>query len=144
VSFWLSHHPPEQYDHTYRFGSVHVCARCLGVYPMLALGLTLQLAARAPLAWKGDVVGVLALTAPALIDWALGRLRLTRGSNAVRTATGVLLGLALARSLYIHFQRPFPEVLLAQAVSVTAVVIPVIFLAYLRRGSDRPDRDVGR
>ena len=67
---------------------------------------------------------VLALTLPALVDWAVGRFRPAAGSNAVRTLTGVLLGLALGRSLYMHVQRPLPPVLLAQAALVTAVARP--------------------
>jgi len=130
--FWLSHHHPDEYNRTYVLGGVRVCARCLGTYPVLLAALVGLFAVRAPLDWRWDVPAVLALTVPALGDWAVGRFRPASGSNAVRSLTGVLLGLALGRSLYVHVQRPLPEVLLAQAALVTAVAVPVILATYRR------------
>jgi uncharacterized membrane protein len=130
--FWLSHHHPDEYNRTYRLGGARVCARCLGTYPVLLVALGGLFALRAPLHWRWDVPAVLVLTLPALVDWAVGRFRPAGGSNAVRTLTGVLLGLSLARSLYVHVQRPLPAVLLAQAALVTAVAVPVILATYRR------------
>jgi uncharacterized membrane protein len=130
--FWLSHHREDEYNRTYVLGGVRVCARCLGTYPVLFAVLVGLFALRAPLQWKWDVPGVLALTLPALVDWALGRFRPARGSNPVRTLTGVMLGIALGRSLFVHLQRPLPAVLLAQAALVTAVAVPVILATYRR------------
>ncbi|MFP2933237.1 DUF2085 domain-containing protein [Pyxidicoccus sp. 3LG] len=130
--FWLSHHHPDEYNRTYVLGGVRVCARCLGTYPVLLAILVGLFVARAPLDWRWDVPAVLALTVPALGDWAVGRFRPSSGSNTVRTLTGVLLGLALGRSLYVHVQRPLPAVLLAQAALVTAVAVPVILATYRR------------
>ncbi|MBZ4417729.1 DUF2085 domain-containing protein [Myxococcus sp. RHSTA-1-4] len=130
--FWLSHHHPDEYNRTYVLGGVRICARCLGTYPVMLAALTGLFALRAPLHWRWDVPVVLALTLPALVDWAVGRFRPASGSNAVRTLTGVLLGLALARSLHVHVQRPLPTVLLAQAALVTAVAVPVILATYRR------------
>lgn len=131
--FWLSHHPPEEYDRCYRLGGLHVCARCLGVYPTLFVALVIGFAVRAPTEHPLDLPVVLGLTAPATLDWAFGRFRPHALSNAWRTATGVLLGLALGRSLFIHLQRPFPAVLLAQLALVTAIVLPVILATYRSR-----------
>jgi uncharacterized membrane protein len=131
--FWLSHHPPEEYDRCYRVGSLHVCARCLGVYPTLLLVLALLFVVRAPLEHPLDLPVVLGLTAPATLDWAFGRFRPHALSNPWRTFTGVLLGVALGRSLFIHLQRPFPTVLLAQFGLVTAIVLPVILTTYRGR-----------
>lgn len=130
--FWLSHHPPEEYDRCYAFGPLRVCARCLGVYPTLFVGLVVLFALKAPLTHELDLPVVLGLTAPATLDWAFGRFRPHAFSNPWRTATGVLLGLALARSLFIHLQRPFPAVLLAQLALVTVIVLPVILATYRR------------
>lgn len=130
--FWLSHHHPDEYNRTYLLGGARVCARCLGTYPVLLVALGGLFALRAPLYWRWDVPAVLALTLPALVDWVVGRFRPAGGSNAVRTLTGVLLGLSLARSLYVHVQRPLPAVLLAQAALVTAVAVPVILATYRR------------
>lgn len=131
--FWLSHHPPEELDRCYRVGRFHVCARCLGTYPVAFVGVALQLALRAPLAHPLDLPAGVGLVLPATVDWALGRFAPHRFSNAWRTLTGALLGLGLARSLFIHLQRPFPQLLLAQAIVVAGVALPVIFMAYVRR-----------
>jgi uncharacterized membrane protein len=114
-------------------GSVAVCARCLGTYPLLFAVLAAQLALRAPLAHPLDLLVGTALVVPATVDWAWGRFRPHAFSNAWRSFTGLLLGLGLARSLFIHVQRPLPAVLLAQFAVVTGVALPVILATYLRR-----------
>ena len=131
--FWLSHHHPDELNRCFRVSGLHVCARCLGTYPVLFAALLLQFLLRAPLEHPLELPVVLALTAPALADWAHGRFRPQGGSNALRTATGVLLGLALSRTLFVHVQRPFPPALLAQLALVTVVAGPVILATY-RRG----------
>jgi uncharacterized membrane protein len=112
---------------------LRICARCVGTYPVLAAGLVLQLALGVPLVWSGDPFWALLLPLPAVVDWAWGRFDPSRGTNLLRTFTGGLLGLALARTLFIHFQRPFPLWLLAQGALVTAVAVPVILLTYKGR-----------
>lgn len=130
--FWLSHHFPDEYHRCYRLGPFHVCARCLGVYPVLFGAFVLQVVLRAPLELPWEVPVGLVLTVPATLDWAVGRFRPERFSNVWRTVTGLLLGLALARSLFVHVQRPFPVLLLAQSALVTAVALPVILVTYRR------------
>ncbi len=124
--FWLSHHHEEEYNRTYLLGGVRVCARCLGTYPVLLAMMVGLFKLRAPLSWRWDVPVVLGLTLPALVDWAVGRFRPASGSNAVRTLTGVLLGGALGRSLFIHVQKPLPAVLVWQAALVAVVALPVL------------------
>jgi uncharacterized membrane protein len=131
--FWLSHHHEEEYNRTYLLGGVRVCARCLGTYPVLLAVMVALFKLRAPLTWQWDVPVVLGLTVPALVDWAVGRFRPASGSNAVRTLTGVLLGVALGRSLFIHVQKPLPAVLVWQAALVAGVALPVLLATY--RGS---------
>ncbi len=131
--FWLSHHHEEEYNRTYLLGGVRVCARCLGTYPVLVAVMMGLFALRAPLAWPWDVPVVLGLTLPALVDWAVGRFRPASGTNAVRTLTGVLLGAALGRSLFVHLQKPLPPMLVWQGALVLVVALPVLFLS--SRGS---------
>ncbi len=130
--FWLSHHHPDEWDRCYAVGPLRLCARCLGVYPTMLVTLIALFAAHAPLEHPLDLAAVLLLTAPATLDWAFGRFRPHAFSNPWRTLTGVMLGLALGRSLFIHLQRPFPVVLLLQMGLVTAVALPVIFATYRR------------
>lgn len=131
--FLLSHHAPSELHRCYRLGPVHVCARCLGVYPVLFALVALQVALHAPLSWDLDVAVALALTGPALLDWSLGQLDPASGTNLRRTLTGALLGLGLGRTLYIHLLKPLPTALLAQLGLVSVVVPLVILAAYLRR-----------
>lgn len=128
--FWLSHHRPHELHRCYRLGAVHVCARCLGTYPVMFAAIGAQLAFKAPLEHALDVPLSIALVLPATLDWAAGRLQPHRFKNLWRTTTGVLLGLGLARSLFIHLQRPLPLALLGQGIVVTVIALPVIFAAY--------------
>ena len=131
--FWLSHHHEDEYNRTYLLDGVRVCARCLGTYPVLVAVMLGLFALRAPLAWPWDVPVVLGLTLPALVDWSVGRFRPASGTNAVRTLTGVLLGAALGRSLFVHLQKPLPPMLVWQGALVLLVALPVLFLS--SRGS---------
>ncbi len=95
-----------------RIFSRPICARCLGLYPSMFGGMVLlfwldlyravNLEARP---FEGPVL-ILAVT-PALLDWARGRLRPLSGSNSIRLVTGALLGLALARTIFLHARDPF-------------------------------------
>lgn len=124
--FWLSHHLAPELHRTYQMGSVRLCARCLGLYPALVLTLALLFARHAPLAWPHETAWVLLLTLPSVADWSWGRFRPEAGSNGWRTFTGVLLGLALGRTLYVHLQKPWPSSLVWQLALVTGGILPVI------------------
>ncbi|HZN91087.1 MAG TPA: DUF2085 domain-containing protein [Myxococcales bacterium] len=131
--FWLSHHREDELHRTYQAGGLRLCARCLGVYPVMFAAIAVQLAARAPLDWRWDGPWTLALFAPAVIDWAVGRLAPRFGSNPWRTLTGLLAGLALGRSIYIHLQNPFPVWLQVQLGAVTVAGLAVILTTYARK-----------
>lgn len=130
--FWLSHHRAGQLERTYAVGSVHLCARCIATYPVLFAGMAVLFAVRAPLTWRFDVPFAVALTLPALADWALGQFRPAGGSNLRRSLTGALLGVALARTLYVHVQRPLPPALVAQLALSLLVAMPVLVFASWR------------
>jgi uncharacterized membrane protein len=131
--FWLSHHHEGALHRCYRLFGALVCARCLGTYPVLFLAFFAQFALHAPLRHPVDVPVGLALVVPATLDWAIGQFWPHASCNPLRSLTGVLLGLGLARSLFIHVQQPLPLVLLWQLGLVTAVSFPVILMTYLRR-----------
>lgn len=100
-----------------------LCARCLGLYPAMAVTLALQAAlgiGRAPL-W--DWWLVLGGTAPGLLDWGAGIIDPASGSNLRRLFSGILLGAALGRSLWLYFADPHQEVFWVQ-------VMLIIFTAF--------------
>jgi uncharacterized membrane protein len=131
--FWLSHHHPDELDRCYSFAGLHICARCLGTYPVLFFFMAFQFKNHWPLIWELDVPIGVALVAPATLDWAYARFKPHAFSNPWRTLTGVLLGLGLGRSLFIHLQKPLPEVLLAQGAFVLTVVAVTFAVRLLRK-----------
>jgi uncharacterized membrane protein len=74
---------------------LRVCARCSGIYPGIALGVTLVLTGALPVVpWL-----VAVLPAFALADWARSQFTARRGRNSVRTASGFGLGFAYGMGL---------------------------------------------
>lgn len=136
MPFWLSHHHDEERNRTFSIGGVAVCARCLATYPTVAAVIAVQFIQRAPLSAPWDVLAGAGLLIPALADWSYGRFRPRAGSNFIRVLTGVMLGAALGRSLYIHLQTPFPTVLLVQLGLSLLVAIPVLLWTYGRKNTD--------
>ncbi|MGI5863306.1 MAG: DUF2085 domain-containing protein [Myxococcales bacterium] len=112
--FLISHHAAENHHRCVPIGKWMVCARCLGLYPLLFALIGAQTALRAPTILPGDAFVALVLPLPALLDWARGRFNSRTGSNALRIATGLLLGVGLARTLYLHMREPFHRLAVLQ------------------------------
>jgi uncharacterized membrane protein len=129
--FWLSHHASDQFNRCYRVGPVHICARCLGTYPTLFAFILFQFAQHVPLTHELDFLAIF-LVIPATLDWAIGQFKPNLFSNLYRTLTGILLGIALGRSLFVHIQRPLPEILLFQLGFILTAVTLVFFIRYAR------------
>lgn len=102
--YLLAHHPPSEFHRCYApviaGRRIHVCARCLGVYPGIAAGFL----AYVLLPWSYDPVLVVALLPlPALVDWSVTTFREWSGYNPVRTTTGALLGCGYGLGLSFLF-----------------------------------------
>lgn len=126
--FLLSHHDPTEWDRCYALTflgrRVRLCARCSGIYPGILLG------ALAP----ADVVTLLfvaVLPLPALVDWTRTAFTRAAGSNAVRTATGVALGLGYGLGLRRLLLQADARVL---AVGLGYAVLAVGLLSLRARG----------
>ncbi len=119
--YLLSHHAAAERHRCHRLTvggrTLYLCARCSGVYPGIALGLAAFLLGVGRGAWL-PVVALFPL--PALADWAVTTLGERRGTNARRTATGALLGVAygLALPWFLTTRRPL---LLAVAVGYASL-----------------------
>lgn len=98
--YLLSHHPVGERDRCYslalRGREVHFCARCTGIYPGIVAGLV---------AFGTDPVRdaalplVALLPMGALLEWTVTTATPHRGSNVVRTGTGLALGFAYGLGL---------------------------------------------
>jgi uncharacterized membrane protein len=135
VGFLLAHHWPGQLDRCYRFRlgakPVWVCARCLGVYPVMVALVVALLALRPPLGWW-DWPWLYGLPLPALVDWAYSRLTGKPGYNWLRTVVGVFLGIGLARMVQINMLSPAHPLVLVQLGMLSGVALSVELLARLR------------
>lgn len=102
--YLLAHHEPSEWYRCYAptvFGQrLHICARCVGIYPGIAAGLVAY--AFGPV-WLLDVAFVALLPLPALGDWVLTSFTDRRGYNPVRTITGGLLGYGYGLGLLLFF-----------------------------------------
>jgi len=101
-SMLLSHHSPCDYDHTFRVGDLHICARCTGIISggvaFVCLLLTSLLLLRTIPLWVS-----LLLPIPAVIDFATHELGWWQSNNFVRWTSGVTLGFAIAWGMYTLF-----------------------------------------
>lgn len=101
-TFLLAHHLPSEFYRCYSpvlFGRrVHVCARCLGLYPGILGGVLAYLFGPGG---GTNVVLVAFLPLPALVDWTVTTFSERRGTNIVRTLTGALLGCGYGLGLSI-------------------------------------------
>ncbi len=94
----LSHHRPRDLHRCYRLGrkdrSIHLCARCLGLYPVLLAVVTVEATwGQLLLEWRW-LVGT-GLVIPALLDWSGSMLFGAEGTNLRRLLTGGLAGAGL-------------------------------------------------
>ena len=100
----LAHHPREQAHRCVHLGKrrVAVCARCLGLYPVMLAAQALQWALDLGPMGRLDLFIALALALPGLLDWGEGIINHRSGNNARRLITGAMLGVALGRSVWLH------------------------------------------
>ena len=121
VVHWLplAHHRREQLEHCLLLPlggqrRLALCARCTGFHTALLVALVLQ--AWLHLGRVGTADWIIAISGifPALFDWGLSYLGRRRGSNAMRLATGVVLGIAHGRALWLFIREPRCEVFWVQ------------------------------
>ena len=125
---WLSHHWPDHYDRCVRMGRLHVCRRCLVLYPAIVVSAVLAVVFDVgDAAWWAPWL----LPLPLAIDWTgehLGRLRYSPWRQVVCTLLAAPgFGVALA----VHIETPFTP---AAIVPVLAYVVVLAIVAWATRG----------
>lgn len=136
--YLLAHHEPAEYDRCYRVRvrgrEEHLCARCLGVYLGILVGL---LAVRYGGATDLQFLAIATLPALALVDWTLTALGDFDGTNPVRTGTGLALGIAyglgLGRLLFVGDAR-------VVGIGLGYAVVAGVLLLRSFRSSTDPER----
>jgi uncharacterized membrane protein len=131
-TYLLSHHVPAERYRCYapriRDRQLHVCARCSGIYPGIALGAAAHLLELSPLT---AFLFVVICPLPALVDWLLTTFTSRRGSNLVRTATGALLGYGYGLGLvYLLRGHVFPT--LSVALTYTLLAGTSLYVSEIR------------
>lgn len=131
--YLLSHHEPDEhyrcYAPTVAGRRIRLCARCSGIYPGIVAGLVVYLLGPT---WAASIAFVAVLPMPAIVDWTVTRFTPRRGSNPVRTATGLLLGYGYGLGAGLLLGARDPRVLL---VGVGYAVLAGVLLFYQRNGT---------
>jgi len=125
--YLLSHHEPHDHYRTYLVEIVgrraRLCARCTGVYPGIAAGLLAGLLGGGSFA---SLLLVALFPLPALLEWTATRFTPRRGYNAVRTATGLLLGYAYGVGAVRLFDGDLRVLLVGFCYGAVAAILLVI------------------
>jgi uncharacterized membrane protein len=117
-----------------------LCSRCLGLYPTMVAVWVVQFLGIWPLSREWDWWVALGAAVPALASWGLGRLG-HRGRNIWRVATGVALGVALGRSLFMYFREPANEVFWVQMALILCTVLAFEWVRSLRLNAGEEEGD---
>ncbi len=113
LHFLLSHHEPGRYDKKcYRAfnSSIHVCARCTGLYPAMLVALIAEpfLDISMTASWRMAIF--LLLVFPAWLAWAHDVLHPDRPwPRLAGTLTAVPAGLGTGLLLWGHIRNPFHQ-----------------------------------
>lgn len=133
----LSHHRDDQLHLCYRLGPIHLCARCSGLYPGMALALVVGHLA-GPWPWWLEWGLLFFAPLPALIEWGLSSATgKPERRNWVRSATGFGLGVGLGTNLLVNTRDLLGYPVLAQLTYLLTFIWVIWMISYARRSSKR-------
>jgi uncharacterized membrane protein len=103
----LSHHASTERHHCYRLpvtrDGIHLCARCMGLYPVLLATIGFE-----AVLWRFESehrwLLAFGLVTPAVIHWSASMLFSASRSNRIRTITGIGAGVGLGLAFGDYFR----------------------------------------
>jgi uncharacterized membrane protein len=140
-SLLLSHRPVDQWHLCYRFRLAGrewaLCARCLGIFPAMALTFLVgKLSGEWPRWFEWAVLMLPPL--PALVEWSTTAVAgKPESKNWVRLVTGIGMGMGIGGALYVNSYDLLNQPVSAQFLYVVATVLLVKVTVYIRFGIKR-------
>lgn len=87
----FSHHSPKDYDKCWRIGEFRLCARCMGIYSGIMIGVLIYYLDLL----RGYYFSMISIFPMFMfLDWFLTKKKIVMSHNFIRTGTGVLCGIA--------------------------------------------------
>ena len=133
---WLSHHWPDHYDRCVRLGRLHVCRRCLVLYPAIVVTAVV-----ATVLELGDTASWAAwlLPLPLAIDWTGEHLGLLRYAAWRQVAVTLLAAVGFGIALSVHLDDPFAPRAIAPVLTYVVVLGVVALVTRGRTTVDEAD-----
>jgi uncharacterized membrane protein len=95
----ISHHPPCQFNRTFRIGKLRFCTRCTAIVSgILLVVLSMNFLT---LSCNYLFIATLFLPLPAIFNFTLNELGIRKNNNFKRAATGFLMGMSIGISLWL-------------------------------------------
>ena len=89
----ISHHPPYQFDRTFKILNIRFCVRCTAIF--LGILFYVFLLSYIALPKNFDLLIGFILPIPAILNFMLNELKFLINSNLKRLITGLLLGISI-------------------------------------------------
>lgn len=131
---YLSHHWPDQYDRCAVVGGLHICRRCLVLYPVaLVTGVLISLGS-----WWPDGLNPLVLwlfPLPGVIEFVLDNLRLVDYSPVRQIWLSGLGAIAAGVGYSMYIQDTFDATVWAVVAVYTTVCVLSVIVGHRRRSA---------
>ena len=123
----ISHHPPSQYNRTFRLFGIRFCTRCTGIlFGTIAMFIVL----------KGEVISsgllfpfILLFPIPAILNFTLTELEKIKNNHFQRFSTGFFLGNAIGFIVYDLFWGTLFEAIITLVTIILLEILVAVILS---------------
>lgn len=134
----MSHSLPENLDRCVLLpvgkSRLHLCARCIGLYPATAAGLLTRLGDVDLPIWADSALSF-ALPLLGALAWVLEQAGLPL-NKIIRVLSGILLGAGLGWVMGLHLTSPWPPEMARLAIGLGGSLIVGLSIRWVRRSSN--------